>query len=149
MFLHQVFLQPNWWKNLLYFWISPLSEGKQLIHALLCFPTRFCWPPAIPPEPLWEHLTLHSVLWPMQLAESSGYHFSQKTCVERRKRLLHSRLIYWSWTLDLYLQPSLSTLPKLGLWEECLFPLLCMCSGLCLKPHSFHEVISWHLAKYF
>lgn len=24
------------------FWTCPLSEGKQLIHTLLCFPSRFC-----------------------------------------------------------------------------------------------------------
>lgn len=50
----------------------------------------------------------------------------------RRKEggIQHSRLIYWSWTLDLYLQPSLSSLPKSGSQEECLSPSLCMCSGL-------------------
>lgn len=83
--LCRVFLQPNCWKKLLYFWPSPLSEGKRLNHTLLCFPSRFCWQPAIPLEPLQEPVTLHGVLWPTQLAESSGYYFSQKTCVERRQ----------------------------------------------------------------
>lgn len=104
---------PSCWKNLPYFWTSPFSEGKQLIHTLLWFPSRVCWQPAIPLEPLREPVTSHRVLWPTQLAESSGCCFSQKTCMKGGRDIAQQIDLL---ILDLGFVPPAFTLHPLKTW---------------------------------
>lgn len=146
---HQALLQPNCWKNLLSFWTSPLSEGKQLISYPALFSKQILLTACNSPGALAGACNIARSLMSRATGREVQVLLQPEDLRGKEGEVLHSRLIYWSWTLDSYLQPSLSTLPKLGLQEECLSPLLCTSSGLYLKPCDFHEVISWHLAKYF